>query len=181
MVSKDQLLTYNLSTYKRLTQSLCDNKCISKNCDMEVWFSVLHHCEEKDFLQRFSNCTTHKYPFGQIAVSEDFQRDSMGGFVSTEPNNATTRITCENGQYTMLMTDSPVNGLLTCIDHSKEMGINHHVMTDQEWEELLHSYFEKTKTIGDLSNAEFQKISQWANHDEMTALNNKALYGAGRR
>jgi hypothetical protein len=75
----------------------------------------------------------------------------------------------------MLMTDSPVNGLLTCIDHGERTGIKHSIMTDEEWEELLRSHFDETKTIGELSNAEFGKISQWTKHDEMTSLNSKAL------
>jgi hypothetical protein len=178
MVSKELLLTYNISTYEWLSQSLCDHLCIHRNCDVEILFSTFYQCEENFFLQKHNNCTTHEYPFGQIAVSEDFRRDAMvasGISPHTPPNNATTRITCGNGRYTMLMTDSPVNGLLTCIDHGEGTGINHSMMTDEEWEELLRSHFDETKTIGKLSNAEFGKISQWENHDEMTSLNNKAL------
>jgi hypothetical protein len=110
MVSKEELLKYNISTYVTLSQSICDRLCIDRNCNMEVWFSALHHYEMNGFLQKHNNCMTYEYPFGPSVVREDFQKDSFGDALSQyTPKLETTRITCENGRYTMLMTTSAVS------------------------------------------------------------------------
>lgn len=141
MLSTAKIQKFDKSIYKDMMKELCDKTCRDINCDFETWFGSAF-CA--DILHTGPNCVSHHHGVAPKVTRTDYFKDS---YLSTPTAYQTHRKTCTNKNVTstILIAESAVNGMLSCVEYEKEPtgGEEDNRDTDEYWNTALHYLYDE--------------------------------------
>ena len=163
-VSRDQIKQHQWHIYADINDKLCRKECNFLNCNMEVWFSTLFHCNSHLFQnsshENETKCTSGVYTnISRIVFEEDYKKD---GQHDPKPNLQTEWISC--GNRTIFYAGSSINGALICTDGT---------ITNEEMNKHLYSELVLGETWrANLTNMTWDQPPQWARHQKFADKQN---------
>mmetsp|Transcript_9077 Transcript_9077/g.14540 ORF Transcript_9077/g.14540 Transcript_9077/m.14540 type:complete len:383 (+) Transcript_9077:212-1360(+) len=160
--SQDQIRRLPWLVYADIESKLRDKKCLSRNCNMEVYFGPLFGCVPYLYHRltnnNYTDCTSGVLNDTSLPVFEqDYMKDSCSFGSNSECNNGVSTETSWRrcGNDIIFFSGSKVNGELTCVggvDETTEEAILHfykEIVNGETWRPNISN-----STI-------FGKRSQW--------------------
>lgn len=158
-LSRDQIRRHPWQMYYFINESLGQDKCLWRNCNMEVFFSSIFGCNPHLF-DNSQNCTKGVYANTSNTVfDEDFNADGVsdnGGIA-----NEWHWHIC--GNKSLMYSTSQMNGGLICLDQG-----NRTTTTPEGNRELLLKVIAGDTRRADYSNEKWKQAPQWGRHKEIS-------------